>query len=277
MRSCLTRQVHILDSRFSYLFTCTFFLSLLQYNALRATLRFLRMENSYLKGHDLIREIQELPVIPEPKSRVAKPNSNSTPNPNLKSKAKVKVKSKANGNGNDENEVASEPEQANSDSDSDSSSDSESSSSSHGYDSTSSISSTYESSPSSHAPLLSLATETKMLYRSVIKFSSSPRVVDLGEVNRMRLEAGAKAKARRERVDSQGVQSVHGEGGGGESKDGLHEGGMMSGRPTVWMPRKKMPAQQVLERRIRAERLGRRVRGLVERVDGYKLKGVSVN
>ena len=33
----------------------------------------------------------------------------------------------------------------------------------------------------------------------------------------------------------------------------------------VWMPKKKMPAQQVLERKLEAGRLSRRVQGLLER------------
>ena len=32
--------------------------------ALRGTVRFLRMDNTYLKGHDLLREIETLPPLP---------------------------------------------------------------------------------------------------------------------------------------------------------------------------------------------------------------------
>jgi dynactin 1 len=124
--------------------------------------RFLRTENSYLKGHDLLKEIQSLPPLPE--SRM--------PTPPLDSSM------------------------------SDSSEDS-------------------DSETSARPPTLrSLATETKMLYRDVIKFSSSPKVVDLSARS-----AG--------------------------------------GKP--WMPRKKTPAHQVWERKMEAERLSRRVVGLMER------------
>lgn len=69
-----------------------------------------------------------------------------------------------------------------------------------------------------------------MLYRDVIKFSSSPRVVDLSVLHAKRTEA--------------------------------------EGKPTRgWMRRKDMPAQQVLERKLEAQRLSSRVRGLMDRVN----------
>jgi len=77
-----------------------------------------------------------------------------------------------------------------------------------------------------HVTLRALTTETKTLYRDVIQFSSSPRVVDLSVLN-----------ARRN-----------------ESKSGRG-----------WMPKKKTPAAQVLERKMQAEKLSRRVQGLLER------------
>lgn len=132
------------------------------------------MENSFLKGQDLLREIQALPPLPEPLSR--------TPTPPL------------------------EPSGL---SDTDDDSDSE---------------------PAPRAPqtLRSLATETKLLYRDVIKFSSSPRVVDLSVMNKTRAD-----------------------------------GTVVSGRG--WLPRKKTPAHQVWERKMEAEKLNKRVRGLMER------------
>ena len=66
------------------------------------------------------------------------------------------------------------------------------------------------------------------MYRDVIKFSSSPKVVDLSELNKKRQELKT---------------------------------------TKVWMPKKKMPAQQVLERKIQAEKLSRRVHGLMERAN----------
>jgi len=80
--------------------------------------------------------------------------------------------------------------------------------------------------------LRSLATETKLLYRDVIKFSASPRVVDLSAMG-----------ANRKKSEDGGVAAV--------------------GRG--WVPRKKMPAHQVWERKVEAERLSRKVKGLMER------------
>ncbi|KAF7346159.1 CAP-Gly domain-containing protein [Mycena sanguinolenta] len=142
-----------------------------QIDALRGTVRFLRTENSYLKGQDLLREIEALPSLPEPISRVATP-----------------------------------PLVSSTLSDSD---DSDS-----------------EDRPRSPPTLRSLATETKILYRDVIKFSSSPRVVDLTALHAKRAQANG-------------------------------------GR--VWMPKKSTPAHQVWERKMEAERLSRRVRGLLDR------------
>lgn len=128
------------------------------------------MENTYLKGHDLLREIESLPPLVKPALR--------TPTPALDP------------SGNSDTE----------DSDMDE--------------------------PSTKPTLFSLATETKKLYRDVMKYSSSPKVVDLSVLNAKR--AAAK-----------------------------------SGK--VWLPRKTMPAQQVLERKREGERLSRQVHGLLER------------
>ncbi|KAJ7246396.1 dynein associated protein-domain-containing protein [Mycena rebaudengoi] len=142
-----------------------------QIDALRGTVRYLRTENSYLKGQDLLREIEALPPLAEPISRL--------PTPPL------------------------DPSGFSDSDDSDS-----------------------EDRPRSPPTLHSLSTETKILYRDVIKFSSSPRVVDLSVLNAKRAEANG-------------------------------------GR--VWMPKKSMPAHQVWERKMEAERLSRRVRGLLDR------------
>jgi dynactin 1 len=71
-------------------------------------------------------------------------------------------------------------------------------------------------SPRTPPTLRALAAETKLLYRDVIRFNASPRVVDLS-----------------------------------------------AGPKKGWVPRKQMPAYQVLERKTEAERLGRRVKGLL--------------
>ncbi|KAH6911162.1 dynactin [Coprinopsis sp. MPI-PUGE-AT-0042] len=141
-----------------------------QIEALRGTIRYLRNENNFLKGQDLLREIEALAPLPRSLAR--------TPTPPLV----------ASGNSDTE------------DSDLDD----------------------LPTPPS----LRSLATETKLLYRDVIKFSSSPRVIDLSELNAKRVEAKS---------------------------------------TKVWLPKKKTPAQQLLERKMEGEQLSRRVRGLVQR------------
>lgn len=127
------------------------------------------MENTYLKGHDLLREIESLPPLVR--------SGGSPPTPPLVPSG---------------------------DSDTDSDSD------------------TLSTPPT----LFSLASETKRLYRDVMQYSSSPKVVDLSALN-----------AKREAVKS----------------------------AKVWLPRKMMPAQQVLNRKMEGERLGRKVHGLLER------------
>ncbi|KAH9043663.1 dynein associated protein-domain-containing protein [Lactarius pseudohatsudake] len=140
-----------------------------QLESFRGAVRFLRMENSYLKGNDLMREIDELPPLPETRHRLLTPPLD-----------------------------------------------------------TSGLSDTDESdteTESSHKvpSVRSLAMETKSLYKEVIKFSSTPRVVDLST-----------------------MKTGQGSGKG-------------------WIPRKKTPTYQVWERKTQAERLNRRVQGLLER------------
>ncbi|KAI0658356.1 dynactin [Cubamyces menziesii] len=142
-----------------------------QLDALRGTVRFLRSENSFLKGQDLLKEIESLPELPEPFPR--------EPTPPL-------VPSTL--------------------SDSDSDSDDE---------------------VRTPRTLRDIAVESKLLYREVIKYTSSPRVVDLSVL-----------RAKREN------------GGHGPAKG--------------WMPRKKMPAYQLFERKKQGERLGKRLKGLLE-------------
>ncbi|KAH9982314.1 dynein associated protein-domain-containing protein [Lactifluus volemus] len=135
----------------------------------RGAVRFLRMENSYLKGNDLMRELGELPPLPVPSPR------DSTP-----------------------------PLDASGLSDTDES----------------------DTESSDRVPSVrSLTTETKSLYREVIKFSSTPRVVDLSAT---------------------------------KTSDGSTK---------AWVPKKKTPTYQVWERKAQAERLNRRVQGLLERTN----------
>ena len=152
-----------------------------QIDALRGTVRFLRTENSYLKGQDLLREIDSLPPLPGTAAR----------------------------------RPATPPLEPSTISDSDSETDHDGA---------------RLATPPPRISLRALATETKLLYRDVIQFSSSPRIVDLSVVNAKRAEA----------------------------KNGK-----------VWMPKKKTPAHQVWQRKAEAERLSRRVQGLLDRADKY--------
>jgi len=145
-----------------------------QLESFRGAVRFLRMENSYLKGNDLMRELDELPSLPVPKSLSRLP----TP-----------------------------PLDASGLSDTDDS----------------------DSEPSLKVPSVrSLTTETKALYREVIKFSATPRVVDLSATK------------------------------------------TSDGNTKAWMPKKKTPTYQVWERKAQAERLSRRVQGLLERTNAME-------
>ncbi|KAI0095020.1 dynactin [Irpex rosettiformis] len=145
-----------------------------QLEAFRGTVRFLRQENSFLKGQDLLREVEALPSLPEPYQRQSMPSL-----------------------------VPSRPLDSE---DSDSENDG----------------------PTTPVSLRTLAVESKLLYREVIKYASSAKVVDLS----------AAWPTRADRTE---------------------------GKP--WMPKKKTPAYQIWERRQEGERLGKRLRGLVERTN----------
>ncbi|KAH8094699.1 dynactin, partial [Cristinia sonorae] len=151
-----------------------------QIDALRGTVRFLRTENSFLKGQDLLKEIESLPALHEPFSRL--------PTPPL---------------------VASG---ASDSSDSD-----------------------LDDSPSPPS-LRTLAAESKLLFRDVIKYTASPRVVDLSVRKKKRAEG----------------------------EDGEEKASMGT---KAWLPKKKTPAYQVWERKQEGERLGRRVQALLERTN----------
>ena len=148
------------------------------------------MENSYLRGQDLLHEMQALPELRVPSSLSRMPTPPLEPS------------------------GLSDTDEEDDDSGS-------------------------EGSPKAKSKppptLRSLATETKLLYRDVIKFSASPRVVDLS--------ATGANKNRVKKLEDGSVVAV--------------------GRG--WVPRKKMPAHQVWERKLEAERLSRRVKGLVEK------------
>jgi len=149
------------------------------------------MENSYLKGQDLLHGMQALPELRAPSSL---PRS---PTPPLEPSGLSDT---------DEEDDEFGPEEG-------------------------------SPKPKSKPPptLRSLATETKLLYKDVIKFSASPRVVDLS------------------------VTSAN------QSRSKTLEDGSVVAVGRGWVPRKKMPAHQVWERKVEAERLSRRVKGLMER------------
>ena len=161
-----------------------------QIEALRGTVRFLRTENSFLKGQDLLKDLEALPALPEPVSRL--------PTPPL-------VPS-----GHSDSEEEDEE-------------------------------------PPTPPTLRTLAAESKLLYRDVIKYTSSPRVVDLSVLKKKRAESA-----------SGGVDGAD----GGEEKSAAGAAGTRA-----WLPRKKTPAYQVWERKQEGERLGRRVQALLERTN----------
>ena len=142
----------------------------MQIEALRGAVRFLRNENAYLKGYDLLKEIQALPPLHVNRRPLTPPLD-----PSLSP------------SDSDDSDLDRKPMRR-------------------------------------PATLRDLATETKLLYRDVMQFSSSRRVIDLSALNKQRMEVGR-----------------------------------------VWMPKKQTPAHQVWERKLEAEKLSRRVKGLLER------------
>ncbi|KZS86748.1 hypothetical protein SISNIDRAFT_434236 [Sistotremastrum niveocremeum HHB9708] len=75
-----------------------------------------------------------------------------------------------------------------------------------------------------------LDTEAKLLYREVLQYSATPKVVDLSSPDVSMIDVSARTTRG-------------------------------------WIPRKKMPAYQVQERKVQGQELGRRVQGLLERVN----------
>lgn len=141
-------------------------------------MRFLRTENSYLRGQDLLKEIQGLPPLLNPINCVSTPSL--------------------------------EPFFISDSDDSDRDGDM----------------------PATPPTIRSLTTETKILYHDVIKFSSSPRVVDLASIYAKRADSNRK-----------------------------------TGRS--WIRKKDMPAYQVFERKLEADKLRKRVQGLLDRTSHF--------
>jgi len=133
-----------------------------QIEALRGAVRFLRSENSYLKGQDLLKELYALPKLPD----LVPLTFSTLPTPSVPSSlSPPPLDPSSNLSGSEsESEPDSNLEDPHSDADPDSDSDSE----------------------PPRPTLRSLATETKLLYRDVITFSSSLRVVDLSAMSERR-------------------------------------------------------------------------------------------
>ncbi|KAJ3722605.1 dynein associated protein-domain-containing protein [Lentinula raphanica] len=237
-----------------------------QYAAMRNTVRFLRTENAYLRGHDLIREIQALPVLSEPRGH-------RPPTPDLDPSGLSDTDAEEDA---DTDELEGE----------DQTSDEEASPR---RKPRSSLNPPPSSAPiyadsKPQKPKLPLLTETKLLYRSVMRYSSSPLVVDLSEVNERRLEVSRRRGIQKNRRTEENQTVV-------QDTEGAKENGVLEAQGNkdevdatvrqvketpaevlprvggVWMPMKKMPAHQLLERRLRGEKLSERVRELVNRVE----------
>ena len=151
--------------------------------ALRGAVRFLRSENSYLKGQDLIRSLHALPPLPDlvPVSEDSSEGDSDIDEDNSPSLGLSTVAPKS---------------------------------------------------------IRALDTASKVLYRDLLTFSSSPRVVDLSPLN-PRPTSGRLPNG-----------------------DPDHRN---SNRPHGWLPRGKLPQHQLWQRSLEAEKLHGRLQGLSER------------
>ena len=153
-------------------------------DALRGTVRFLRSENLYLKGQDLVRSLHTLPPLPD-----------LVPS------------------GEDSSEDGSEIDES-------------------GF-------SPPTPSPVTSKSIRELDTASKVLYRDLLTFSSSPRVVDLSPLN------------------SRSTSVKIPNGNAGHQPD--------SKRSRGWLPQKNLPHHQLWQRSLEAEELHERLQGLNER------------
>jgi len=165
--------------------------------------RFLRTENGYLKGQDMLRELRSLPPLDVPSKfyvpsstppLVPDTGSDDDAPPTSPNKPHQKV------NGKKATLTATRPR-------------------------------VHEESPvtvKKEASLRALSTETKLLYRELLDYSASPKLVDLQS-----LEAAANKKG--------------------------------------WIPQRKTAAHQLWERKREGEKLGRRVKGLMEKVESVRM------
>lgn len=171
-----------------------------QIESLRGTVRFLRTENGYLKGQDMLRELRSLPPIDVP-SKFYVPSSTPPLVPDTGSDDDVPTSPKiSRQKTNGKRATAMRP------------------------------TTVHEESPvtvKKETSLRALSTETKLLYRELLDYSASPKLVDLQS-----LEAAAKKG---------------------------------------WIPQRKTAAHQLWERKREGEKLGRRVKGLMEKVESVRM------
>lgn len=164
-------------------------------------MRFLRTENGYLKGQDMLRELRSLPPLDVP-SKFYVPSSTPPLVPDTGS----------------DDDVPASPKRSRQ---------------KVNMEKATTVSPTvHEESPVTvtgkrETSLRALSTETKLLYRELLDYSASPKLVDL--------------------------QSL-----GAAVKKG-------------WVPQRKTAAHQLWERKREGEKLSRRVKGLMEKVENVRM------
>ena len=175
-----------------------------QIETLRSTVRFLRTENGYLKGQDMLRELRSLPPLEVP-SKFYVPSSTPPLVPDTGSDDEAPLSPK-----NPRAKV-------------------------NGKKATPTSPTVHEESPvagKKEISLRALSTETKLLYRELLDYSASPKLVDLQS-----LDAGAKKG---------------------------------------WVPQRKTATHQLWERKREGEKLSRRVKGLIEKVESVRMTALPL-
>lgn len=185
-----------------------------QIESLRGAVRFLRTENGYLKGHDMLRDLQALlPLhmpsssgfyVPSPTPPLVADDGSDDDTPAATDPAEVRRQKIAR-----LSQIIKKPI--------------------NGATPTIPEADTSEQSKTGSKKtqsLRALSTESKVLYRELLAYSASPRLVDLEALENEKKKGG-------------------------------------------WIPQRKTAAHQIWERKKEGERLGRKVKGLMERVDGY--------
>ena len=170
-----------------------------QIETLRGTVRFLRTENGFLKGQDMLRELRSLPPLDVP-SKFYVPSSTPPLVPDTGSDDEAPVSpTKPRTQVNGKKATPMSP-------------------------------TVHEESPvtsKKQTSLRALSTETKLLYRELLDYSASPKLVDL---------QGLDVRAKK-----------------------------------GWVPQRKTATHQLWERKREGEKLSRRVKGLMERVESVRM------